>query len=286
MKAGLIYCLFFLLMLTQYSCAQTKPVADSSNSTTQNNYINAPQKPVKIITGNFTLLEVDNLNYIYLLTDAGNLKKLNPNGDSLSVFNDVKKYGNPNLLDVSNPLKVLLYYKTVTSILSLDKMLTLRYSLNLRKLNMFSVNAIANAYDNNIWVFDEQDFSLKKINEQGRVLQEGNDMRLFPGVAPQVSSINDHNNFVYLYDKDKGFFIFDYYGTYKNSLPFTNWSNISFSGNTIYGFKNNKLHVYRIDLRTETIFDLPQQWQNNLSIKAMNGILYVLKKEGLEIYNL
>ena len=273
-------------MLQQYSCAQTQPITDSSNNSIPETILNINQAPEKFIAGNYSLLEVDNLNYIYLLGESGQLKKFYPNGDSLSIFNDVKKWGNPDLLDVSNPLKVLLFYKSYATIVSLDKMLTLRYSLNLRKQNIFSVAAIANAYDNNIWLFDEQDFTLKKITEQGNLLQATNDMRLFPGFATQVISITDHNNLVYLYDKELGFFIFDYYGSFKTRLLFKNWSNISFSGNLIYGIADSLLHVYHIDLQKEIIYKLPSQWKNSLSMKAMNGKLYLLKKEGLEIYNL
>ena len=51
---------------------------------------------------------VDNLDNIYLLTDRNQLKKLDANGDSVAVFNDVKRYGQASLIDVSNPLKILL----------------------------------------------------------------------------------------------------------------------------------------------------------------------------------
>lgn len=286
LKSNFFHAVFFLMLLQHYSCAQSITPAGPTNSGAADSVLPGNLKPVKFIAGNYSMLEVDNLNFIYLLNESGQLKKLNPNGDSLLVFNDVKKYGNPGLVDVSNPLKVLLFYKPYASIVLLDKMLTLRNSLNLRKINIFSVNAIANAYDNSIWVFDEQDFTLKKISEQGQVIQESNDMRLFPGIAPQVSSITDHNNFVYLYDKDNGFFVFDYYGTFKNTLAFKNWGNISFSGNILYGTENNRLHIYRIDNQKETVFEMPQPWKDGISIKAMNGKLYVLKKEGLEIYNL
>ena len=191
----MLYSVFSLLLLQQYSCAQSQPITDSGNNSTPEIILNINQAPEKFIAGNYSLLEVDNLNCIYLLGESGQLKKFNPNGDSLSVFNDVKKYGSLNLMDVSNPLKVLLFYKSYATIVSLDKMLTLRNSMNLRKQGIFSVNAIANAYDNNIWVFDEQDFTLKKISEQGKLLQQTNDMRMFPGATPQVSSITDHNNF-------------------------------------------------------------------------------------------
>ncbi|HEX2684165.1 MAG TPA: hypothetical protein VHL77_09545, partial [Ferruginibacter sp.] len=64
---------------------------------------------LRSIPGNFTYFNVDNLDNIYLITTNSQLKKLNANGDSVGVFNDVKKYGNPDYIDVTNPLKALLY---------------------------------------------------------------------------------------------------------------------------------------------------------------------------------
>ena len=41
-----------------------------------------------------------------------------------AVFNDVKKFGQATLIDVSNPLKVLLYYRDFATIVVLDRFLT------------------------------------------------------------------------------------------------------------------------------------------------------------------
>src|SRR5687768_16101925 len=67
------------------------------------------------IPGSFVGMEVDILDNIYLLTNGYQLKKLNANGDSMAVFNDVKRFGNPSYIDVSNPLKVLVYYKNFST---------------------------------------------------------------------------------------------------------------------------------------------------------------------------
>ena len=68
-------------------------------------------KLVKIINGDIVGFTVDNLDNIYLLSSTNQVKKLNANGDSIAVFNNVKKFGQASLIDVSNPLKVLLYYR-------------------------------------------------------------------------------------------------------------------------------------------------------------------------------
>jgi hypothetical protein len=231
-------------------------------------------------------MEIDILNNLYLITASNQLKKINSRGDSMAVFNDVKKFGNPSLIDVTNPLKVLLYYKNFASVVMLDRLLSPRNSINFRQQQIFSVKAIATSYDNNVWLFDEQDLKLKKIDENGKMLQETTDWRLIMDEVPSPQNIIDANNFVYLYDPAKGFYIFDYYGTYKNNLPFLHWGNIAISGNRLTGFSNRQFFSYGLQTLQLKTYNLPPFLNNYSSIKAMNGKLYLLKKEGIEIYTI
>lgn len=238
----------------------------------------------RIIPGQYQFLEVDVLNNLYLITPTNQLKKINANGDSVAEFNDVKKFGNPTLVDVTNPLKVLLYYKNFSSVVILDRLLSQRNTINFRQQGIFSVRAIATSYDNNIWLFDEQDFKLKKIDEQGKVLQESTDWRQLMNDVPLPGTIIDANNFVYLYDAAKGFYIFDHYGTYKNNLPFLNWENVSISGNRLAGFSGKKYFTYELESLNLKSYNLPSSFGSFSSIRSMNGKIYLLKKTGIEIY--
>ena len=231
-------------------------------------------------------MEIDILNNLYLITASNQLKKISSRGDSMAVFNDVKKFGNPSLIDVTNPLKVLLYYKNFATVVMLDRLLSPRNSINFRQQQIFSVKAIATSYDNNVWLFDEQDLKLKKIDENGKMLQETTDWRLIMDEVPSPQNIIDANNFVYLYDPAKGFYVFDYYGTYKNNLPFLNWENIAISGNRLTGFRNRQFYSYGLQTLQLKTYNLPTFLNNYSSIKAMNGKLYLLKKEGIEIYTI
>src|SRR5690242_21647545 len=79
-------------------------------------------KLIKKIKGDIVSFTVDNLDNIYILNSRNQVKKLNANGDSVAVYNDVKKYGNASLVDASNPLKVLMYYKDFGTIVALDRL--------------------------------------------------------------------------------------------------------------------------------------------------------------------
>jgi hypothetical protein len=241
---------------------------------------------IKTFKGDFTYFNVDNLDNLYLLKDGTRLKKLNPNGDSLAVFNDVKKYGNPAFIDVTNPLKTLLYYKNYSTVVVLDRLLTMRNSINFRKHNIFYVNNVTLSYDNNIWIFDEEDYKLKKIDEEGKVLSASPDWRTIFDSVPAPVKIVDKNNFVYLYDPEKGFYIFDYYGGFKSRLAFLHWTNIEVNGTTVYGFSQDKLYSYELKSLQLKEYRLPEFFGKFISIKAMNGKVYLLNEKGIDIYQI
>ena len=241
---------------------------------------------IKTIKGNFSYFNVDNLDFVYLITNNNQLKKLNPNGDSVAVFNDVKKYGNPDYIDVTNPLKALLYYKNYSTVVMLDRLLTVRNNINLRKQNIFYVNNVTLSYDNYIWIFDEEDFRLKKIDEEGKLLQSSIDWRMLFDTVPAPVKMIDRDNFVYLYDPSKGFYIFDYYGGFKTRLTFLNWTNVEVNANTVYGFGDNELYSYQLKSLQLKTYKLPAFFGKFISIKAMNGKVYLLNEKGVDIYQI
>src|SRR5215213_6836043 len=111
--------------------------------------------------GGISDFSVDNLGNIYLVYVTGQLKKISPQGDSIAVFSAVRRYGQLHSIDVTNPLKVLLHYKDFGTVVALDRLLNIRNTVDLRKLNIFQAKAVGLSYDNNIWVFDEQEGKLK-----------------------------------------------------------------------------------------------------------------------------
>lgn len=241
---------------------------------------------LKTIKGDFTYFNVDNLDNVYLINKSYQLKKIKENGDSVAVFNDVKKYGNPDYIDVTNPLKTLLYYKNYSTIVVLDRLLAPRNTINLRKQNIFYVNNVTLSYDNYIWLFDEEDFRLKKIDEEGKILQSTTDWRMLFDTVPAPVKIIDRDNFVYLYDPAKGFYIFDYYGGFKNKLAFLNWTNVEVNGSNMYGFEKTKLYSYVLKSLQLKEYKLPAFFGKYEAIKAMNGRVYLLNEKGVDVYQI
>ena len=240
---------------------------------------------IKTITGDIVEFTVDNLDNIYILNSRNQVKKLNSNGDSVAVYNDVRKYGQASLLDVSNPLKVLLYYKDFATIVVLDRFLNAVNTIDLRKQNIYQAKAIGQSYDNRIWVYDELENKLKKVDDDGKILQETSDFRLLFGQAPLPQKIFDHDQYVYLYDSAQAVFVFDYYGTLKNKILISRWNNFKVAGKYIFGANGDVLHRYEIRTFHLDEWKMPEQISKSRSFNFSSSRLYALKKDGIEIYS-
>lgn len=228
----------------------------------------------------------DNLSNIYLLTPTNQVKKINEKGDSIATYNDVKRYGKIYSIDATNPLKVLVYYRDFATIVILDRLLNVRATVDLRQQNIFQARAIAASYDNNIWIFDELDSKLKKIDESGKVLMESTDFRQVFDSVPTPVSLFDRDGQVYLYDPTKGLLVMDYYGAKKNNYQLRHLLDLQvIDKNTITARNVSNLVLYKpatLQLFTFTAF-ADQSMYKKISFNG-NALYCLGRNDQLEIY--
>jgi hypothetical protein len=224
---------FFLCLLTETGLAQ-KPVSNEDSSFIL----------VRTYQGDIADAAVDNLDNLYIVSSKGQIKKFNAAGDSVGVYNQLKNFGRLFSMDVSNPLKILLFYKDFSTVVVLDRFLANLHTVDLRKFSILQAGAIGMSYDDHIWVFDEYDNKLKKIDYQGNRLLETTDLRTVfnQSVAPQ-KIIND-NALVYLADTTNGVFVFDNYGSFKKKIPLVNWQSIAINRNNLVSTNKEIITIY------------------------------------------
>ncbi|MBI5372732.1 MAG: hypothetical protein HZA79_11985 [Sphingobacteriales bacterium] len=234
---------------------------------------------LKIIRGDITDFTVDNLDNIYTLNSHNQVKKYNAAGDSVAAFNDIRKYGRAGLIDVSNPLKILLYYRDFATVLMLDRYLNPVNTVDLRKQHIFQAKTIAQSYDNKIWVYDELENKLKKIDEDGKLLQETPDFRMLLERSLNPVKIADENRYVYLYDSTYGIYVFDYFGSLKNNIQIRQWQNLKVAGPYIFGSRSDTLFRYEISSFMYDEWKLPGELRTAAAFNFSSTRLYALQKD-------
>jgi hypothetical protein len=239
-------------------------------------------KSIQLQASDFAL---DNLNNLYILSTTGQLKKFNEAGDSIAVYNDVKRFGKIYSIDVINPLKILLYYKDFSTIVILDRLLSVRGSVDLRKQNIAQATAIGPSYDNNIWIFDAIDSKLKKIDENGNLLLETIDFRTVFEESFTPQKILDSYGLVHLYDSSVGLLIFDHYGSFQKKYPLAKWQNINVFDKNIAGIHNNNIIMYNTSNFMQKQYQFPSSFGSFNQYIIGNSRLFTLSKDSVNIYN-
>ena len=227
---------------------------------------------------------VDNLGNIFLVNEAGELKKLNARGDSMAVFNDVKRYGKLYSIDVTNPLKVLLYYRDFGTIVALDRFLNIRNSIDVRRRDIMRSQAVAQSFDNGVWIYDELAGKLKRLDDNGVVISETADFRLLFEDPPTPVQIADADRLVYLYDPAKGLFVLDYFGTVRNRVALLGWQEMQVIGNRVIGRKDHVLESYvpgSLQLAQQV---LPASWTDIKKLQVTIDKIYCLRNGILFVY--
>ncbi len=249
---------------------------------TQNDTSFVPQ-PEKVIYGKFSKIFIDNLFNAYLVSEKGDgLIKLNAGGDYIGAYNDVRRYGNISFIDVSNPLKTLVYFKDFNVIVALDRLLNTTATFDLRRSGILQSSAVALSYDNNIWVYDSRDAKLKKMNEAGKVIFESADFKTLFASVPQPTHIIDKDGMLYLYDKNVGLMIFDYYGALKTTYAFKDYEDVFVHNQTFYARKNNFLFYSALNAMRESTIALPVE--NISQIQMVHPFLFFLSSGNIMVY--
>jgi hypothetical protein len=242
------------------------------------------QQMSRFIAGTFVDFQVDNLGNLFVLTPENQLKKYSASGDSLGVFNDVRRYGKIAYIDVTNPLKILLFYQEFSTIVMLDRFLNNINSVDLRQIGFYQVTCIGLAYDNNIWVYDALAGKLNKIGSDGTLVNQTSDIRQFTDSVPDPVLLTDQGGLVYLFDPQKGAFVFDHYGGFQKLIPLKNWRHFSVINNTMLGWNGHEFLKYEDKMFAEEKKQIPAYYLPALKILVMPDFLYVLKADGIHVF--
>lgn len=234
------------------------------------------KKTIPVSDGYFT---TDRIGNIYLVHDLNLIKKYNADGDSLAVFNDISS-GPVTMIDASNPLRVLIFYSGFSQIRVLDNVLSQKNILDLKRIGLFNIPAIANSADGDIWIFDPVG-QLKKIDDRLAIKHEY-PLRTMLDYVVSPSHMVEQDRVLYMTDSNEGILQFDRFGFYKTIYRFTTQEAAVINSHIVY-YKNGKLFSYNIKSLRESIIELPGP-SNIINARLEKNQVYILRDDKLEIY--
>ncbi|MEY4111008.1 MAG: hypothetical protein RLZZ46_1363 [Bacteroidota bacterium] len=214
------------------------------------------QKLLFSITVNDDSLIADPLGNSYLMKSA-QLVKYDANGKLLMRYSN-KVLGEIASADASNPMKILLFYPNQNRIVFLDNQLSENGPAVDLSQGGFDQSLLAcTSHDNGIWIFDQREFELVRLDQDLRVSHRSGNIPLQTGLPLKPIYLFQYQNFVFLYDPLIGFLTFDIFGTYIKTIPILNATSISFSDGCIHYLKDEKLLCFQLLSLQEKEIPLP-----------------------------
>jgi hypothetical protein len=159
---------------------------------------------------------IDPVGKTYFLLTDDELVTDNPLGQNRFSFYD-SSLGGPDVVDVTNPFAILLFYADYGTVVVLDRTLS-----EVSRLDLFSLSHLqqpvtaARATDQGVWVFDSWDYRLKLLDNTGRERLTSNDLRLEIKTAAEPTAIYVDQGAVMLhYAEENRLAIFTNYGRFE-----------------------------------------------------------------------
>lgn len=187
-------------------------------------------------------LAADNFGSFYSAAN-NRVLKFSSEGKYLFPYEEFK-YGKIGMIDVTNPMKILVYYPDFQTVITLDKFLSPLSTYKFFDLGYQNVAAVGSSTDGKLWFYDNVDFKLKKIDETGKIFRESQPLNLLIEETPSPNFILERDNAVYINDPLIGILVFDFFGGYKKTIPLKGLKRFQVLQQQIVYFEENELKSY------------------------------------------
>lgn len=227
----------------------------------------------------------DELGNIYAVLQDNTFVRYDALCDSTGFYRSTLN-GQLGSADVSNPLRILLYFPSFSKIQILDRQLSLKAEIDLRALQLFSAHAVATASDGKIWVYDPVQARIVKLDETGSRALESNDLRELLPFVPAASTLQERDQRLYLNDTSQGVLVFDAFATYITTLPFRHIKSLSVIGKQLVFLQGDTLHRYDMQSFSESYLPVPKRHAAMLDARITRKGLTVLYEDAIIVYAL
>lgn len=239
----------------------------------------------KVIRPNAVGVDVDPIGNYYLHTRT-EIFKYNPFDTLFSRYSELQN-GGITFMDVSNPMKITVFYAGVSKVLFLDNTLNPTFTpTDLYALQLETATLVCSSYDNGFWVFDAPSFSLTRVNSFGEVDRTVKNINQLTGIEElRPTALREKENLLHLADPNYGLFVFDIFGGFLKKIPLPGIADFSVIQKNIYYLRENRLYKFDTRLMEETSTALPHA--DIRQVRVEKDRLFVLTKESeLFIYAL
>jgi hypothetical protein len=239
-----------------------------------------------VLQNEYSIQDIDNWDVdpmgkvIYSKKDV--LIKLDSNFQVL-FRQSLKGFGTISDIDARHALKTLIFSENQQAIAFLDNTLTFYQSekdLSVSNVS-YATNVSYSAQSNRYWVYDVDNTKLMLFDE----------MRNQPAVIENLAGIlgtlnvdviREMENYLLIFDKSKGVYLFDYYGSMIDFVETSEALNVSLNNGFVYFLTADELVRFDLRSRDKVVFVLPIH--EVIDFRILSDYIFLQTSQGIKKY--
>ncbi|MCU0432772.1 MAG: hypothetical protein MUC87_04895 [Bacteroidia bacterium] len=224
----------------------------------------------------------DNLGNVYLVL-ADRIRKFDQRGQFQKEFSN-KNFGSITTADATNPLRILLFYRDFSRIIFLDNTLSQNGEpVQLEALGYPLTTLAATSYDNGLWIYDQQNFELLRLNRNLQIEQRTGNLSQQLGIELHPNFILEKDNRLFMNNPETGVLVFDVFGTYSKQLPLPGLSQFQIDDDALVWFDGKQLHSYALSTYENSVYEKPVDSLAR-SMRIEKPVVVVQRSDSVLIY--
>ncbi|MDM8159278.1 hypothetical protein QUH73_05545 [Labilibaculum sp. K2S] len=225
-------------------------------------------------------ISVDHLGNIFVVNKS-ELIEFNSKGEKLAVFSN-SMLGSICHIDVSNPLRILLFYNDFNQILFLDRNLAeIGSEIDLFEFSDNETELVCSSANGGFWIYNSNDNQAIRISDIGNIINQSILMNSFyQDCIPD--KMLEYNNDLYLLYPEMGILNLDRNGQFKKKIPLPGIKNFHISQNTLLYTTESSIYSFQpMAKEDKLIYKLEDSQEGELIIR--NNNLYISNKKSISI---
>lgn len=233
------------------------------------------------VTASF--ITTDKLGNVYTLSN-NELSKYSSKGELIKTFSN-KNYGEISFVDVSNPMKIMLFYNDFKQLIFLDNTLSITGSpISLYNYNLQGAKLACMSHSSGIWFYDEKTIQLIRYDQNFNINNQSGNIVNTTNYEINPNFLIEDNNWVYLNNPETGILVFDIYGTFYKTIPVKNLLSFQIFDDILIYKSKGKFITYNLKTLEEKTINLPKDGVEFLRIEK--DMFYLTDKQTLYFYQL
>ncbi len=227
-------------------------------------------------------IDIDSQGNIFLVNDI-ELLKYNQEGKLLYRYSNAIN-GSITSIDVTNPLRILVFYKESNAIIYLNQQLAkITDAIQIDDLSGIEATIVASSSKGGFWAYDALTMTLLFF-DNNRIMQKQsvNLAGYLNGEEPLY--LVEQLQSIYLQTKNK-ILVFDIYGNLIKTLPFSSINKIRVVENSLHALDTSGIVNYNLLSKEKTVFSL-SDYSNYVNAFLFKTRLVLQTKNGASLINI